>query len=193
LRHSTVWLQDRPVIETRRLTLRPFEPGDADFLFELFRRPEVARWSGDGTAMTDREQAVTRIAGQPERIGDHPAAGIFLVSSHGGAPLGMAILVPIPSSVTYDRHDMEIGWHFHPDAWGHGYATEAAAALVERAFAADIPELYAVTDLDNGPSQGVCRRLGMIDLGVRRDWYDLELRAFRLVPVRDGVASAHEL
>lgn len=178
------------MIETRRLTLRPFEADDADFLFDMFRRPEVARWSGDGTAMTDREQAVARIARQPERIGDHPAAGIFLVSLRGGGPLGMAVLVPIPSSAAYDRHDMEIGWHLHPDAWGHGYATEAAAALVERGFEAGIPELYAVTDLDNGPSQGVCCRLGMTDLGVRRDWYDLELRAFRLARDDHGVASA---
>lgn len=178
------------MIQTERLTLRPFEAGDADFLFELFRRPEVARWSGDGTAMTDRQQAVERIAGQPKRIGDHPAAGIFLVSLRGGAPVGMAILVPIPSSATYDRHDIEVGWHFHPDAWGHGYATEAATALVERAFAAGIPELYAVTDLDNGPSQGVCRRLGMTDLGVRRDWYDLELRAFRLAADPSDASSA---
>jgi RimJ/RimL family protein N-acetyltransferase len=130
--------------------------------------------------MAHREEAVARIARQPERVGDHPAAGIFLVSLRGGGPLGMGLLVPIPSSATYDRHDMEIGWHFHPDAWGHGYAIEAATALVERAFAMDIPELYAVTDLDNVASQGVCRRLGMVDLGVRRDWYDLELRAFRL-------------
>ncbi|MCW2824532.1 MAG: family N-acetyltransferase [Aeromicrobium sp.] len=169
-------------IETDRLILRPFDADDADFLFDMFRRPEVAQWSGTGAAMVHRDEAVARIARQPERAGDHPAAGIFHVSLRGGGPLGMVMVVPIPSSATYDRRDMEIGWNFHPDAWGQGYATEAATALVDRAFAAGIPELYAVTDLDNAASQGVCRRLGMVDLGLRRDWYDLELRAFRLDP-----------
>ncbi len=169
-------------IETERLTLRRFVPDDADFVFDLFRRPEVSRWSGLGVPMKHRDEAVARIARQPERTGTHPAAGIFAVVPHGaGAPVGMAVLVPIPSSEGVGRDDMEIGWHLHPDAWGNGYATEAAQALVDRAFASDIPELYAVTHPDNAPSQAVCRRLGMTDLGLRSDWYDRELRAFRVV------------
>lgn len=170
-----------PVIEAERLTLRPFVEADADALFELFRRPEVARWSGDGTPMTHRDQAVERIARMPGRAGDHPATGVFTLVPHDvEEPVGMAMLVPLPSSAGIDRHDTEIGWHLHPDAWGHGYATEAAKALVERAFTAGIAELYAVTDTDNVRSQAVCRRLAMTDLGVRTDWYDLPLRVFHL-------------
>ena len=168
-------------IETPRLTLRAFVADDADFLFDLFRRPEVARWSGQGVPMAHRDEAVARIDRYPQRAGDHPAAGMFAAVPHGAeTPVGLALLVPIPSSAGFDRDDMEIGWHFHPDAWGNGYATEAARALVDRAFASDIPELYAVTHPDNAPSQAVCRRLGMTDLGLRSDWYDRELRAFRL-------------
>jgi RimJ/RimL family protein N-acetyltransferase len=131
--------------------------------------------------MTDVAEAHARIERMPARAGDHPAAGIFAVVPHGtDRVVGMAILVPIPASDGFDRDDVEVGWHFHPDAWGHGYATEAATALVERAFAAGIPEVYAVTDPDNVRSQAVCRRLGMTDLGLRTDWYDRELRAFRV-------------
>lgn len=170
-----------PTITTDRLHLRPFQPDDADFVFDLFGRPEVARWSGQGIAMAHRDDAVARIAGQPARIGDHPAAGIFAVVPDGeGGPVGMVVLVPIPSSGGAGRRDMEIGWHFLPRVWGHGFATEAARALIDRAFAADIPEIYAVTHPDNAASQAVCRRLGMTDLGLRSDWYDRELRAFRL-------------
>ncbi len=169
------------MIETSRLTLRPFVADDADFMFELFRRPEVARWSGEGIPMTHRDEAVARIGRQPERKGSHPAAAILLATDRTSAtPYGLVMLVPIPSSEGAGRDDMEIGWHFHPDAWGNGYATEAATAIVERAFAVEIPELWAVTDPANGPSQAVCRRLGMTDLGLRDDWYDRELRAFRL-------------
>lgn len=168
-------------IETQRLTLRTFTADDADFLFDMFRRPEVARWSGTGTPMAHRDEAVARIARQPERAGNHPASAFFLVTLRTtGAPLGTVLLVPLPNSEGVRRDGFEVGWHFHPDAWGHGYATEAATAMVERARDAGLVEVWAVTDLDNGPSQAVCRRLGMTDLGVTGDWYDEQLRAFRL-------------
>ncbi|WP_162891287.1 GNAT family N-acetyltransferase [Aeromicrobium sp. A1-2] len=169
------------MITTERLTLRRFTPDDANFLFDLFGRPEVARWSGRGVAMSHRGEAVERIAGQPQRIGSHPAAGIFAVIPRiAESPVGMVMLVPIPSSTGFAGERMEIGWHFLPDVWGQGYATEAARVLVDRAFASDVPALYAVTDPLNVASQAVCARLGMTDLGLRVDWYDRELRAFRL-------------
>lgn len=169
------------IIQTQRLTLRPFTADDADALFEIFRRPEVARWSGAGVPMAHLDEAVARIERMPERAGSHPAAGIFAIVPDGeDRVMGMSMLVPIPASAGSTRADLEIGWHLHPDAWGHGYATEAATALVGRAWAARVPELIAVTDPENEPSQAVCGRLGMTDLGVRADWYDRELRAFRL-------------
>ena len=165
--------------ETPRLMLRPFTADDVDDLYGLFSLPEVARWSGTGQPMTDVQQARDRIDGMPERAGSHPAAGIFH-TSHAGEFVGMTILAPLRPSAGNPRDVHEIGWHLHPDHWGHGYATEAASALVDRGFAAGLPELWAVTDPDNVRSQAVCRRLGMTDLGLTDDWYDLELRAFRL-------------
>ena len=169
------------MIETERLILRPFTHDDADRLFDMFRRPEVARWSGNGMPMVSVDEAHVRIDRQPARAGHHPSAGVFAAErKDNGVVAGMCMLCPIPASKDSDRDDMEIGWHLHPDAWGNGFATEGATALVGRAFAAAIPELFAVTDPDNAPSQAVCRRLGMKDLGLRSDWYDMELRAFRL-------------
>lgn len=168
-------------IETQRLTLRPFTQDDAPALFDIFSLPEVARWSGAGTPMTDVSEAQARIERMPTRTGDHPAAGIFAVVPHDLARVvGMAMLVPLATSAGYDSDDHEIGWHLHPDAWGSGFATEAATALVARAFDAGLPRVLAVTDPDNVRSQAVCARLGMTDLGLRPDWYDRELRAFSL-------------
>ena len=168
-------------ITTDRLLLRPFTEDDADALFAIFRRPEVARWSGSGEPMVDRQQAVDRIAGQPARVGEHPGAGIFAIVPLGETePVGMTLLVPLPPSAGVERHDFEIGWHLHPETWGRGYATESARAMIARAAEAGMPEVYAVTDPSNERSQAVCRRLGMTDLGLTSDWYDRELRAFRL-------------
>jgi RimJ/RimL family protein N-acetyltransferase len=169
------------VMRTERLTLRPFVEGDADALFDIFRRPDVARWSGTGEPMTHRDQAGERITRFPARAGDHPATGIWaVVDDDTDVCRGQVMLVPLPPSAGVDRADIEVGWHLHPDVWGRGYALEGASALVERAFSAGIDELHAVTDPDNVRSQAVCRRLGMVDLGLRTDWYDRELRAFRL-------------
>ncbi|MGJ9421180.1 GNAT family N-acetyltransferase [Aeromicrobium sp. CF3.5] len=168
-------------ISTNRLMLRPFTADDADDLFALFGRPEVARWSGAGVPMAHRDEAITRIERMSDRAGAHSAAGVLAVVPQGEERVvGMAMLVPLPSSAGVDRQVHEIGWHLHPDAWGRGYATEAARALIDRAWSADLTELHAVTHPDNVASQAVCRRLGMTDLGVTSDAYDLELRAFRL-------------
>ena len=169
------------LIETERLTLRLIGPDDADFVFDLYRRPEVARWSASRVPMTHRDEAVARLGRWADRVAGRPGAGFFRVALRdSGTPVGLALLVSLPASAGVERDDMEIGWHFLPDSWGNGYATEAARALIDRAFASGIPELYAVTHADNARSQAVCRRLGMTDMGLRSDWYDQELRAFRL-------------
>ncbi|MCW2799385.1 MAG: family N-acetyltransferase [Aeromicrobium sp.] len=171
------------MIETERLILRPWTHDDADRLFDMMSRIEVARWSGNGVPMASIDEAHTRIDRMPTRAGDHPAAGLCAAEIKAtGVVAGMAVLVPIPASQGIDRDDMEIGWHLHPDSWHQGYATEAASALVTHGFAAGLPALYAVTFPDNEPSQAVCLRLGMTDLGLSTDWYDRELRAFRLAP-----------
>jgi RimJ/RimL family protein N-acetyltransferase len=77
------------------------------------------------------------------------------------------ILVPLPNI----EGEVEIGWHLHPDAWGRGYATEAALAVLRHGFEAGLEEIHAVTHVDNWPSQAVCRRIGMKHRGVIRKWY----------------------
>ncbi len=171
-------------VETERLVLRAFTRHDLDFLADLFSIPEVARWSGAGRPRT-RTEVQAQLAGQPGRAGPHPSTGVFAIcprTSTGavGGPVGVAMLVPLPASAGSERRDVEIGWHLHPSAQGRGFATEAARALVERARGGGISEVHAVTHPDNAASQAVCQRLGMTDLGLRDDWYDQTLRAFRL-------------
>jgi RimJ/RimL family protein N-acetyltransferase len=52
--------------------------------------------------------------------------------------------------------------------------------------------VVAVTHPDNAPSQAVCRRLGMSDLGLRDDWYDRTLRAFALPLPAVGTLAPHQ-
>lgn len=57
---------------------------------------------------------------------------------------------------------IEIGWRLAPEAWGKGYATEAASACLE--YARDIlklKEIYSFTSLPNKRSERVMQKIGM--------------------------------
>lgn len=167
------------VIETARLRLRPFTQDDARALFELFRLPEVARWSGTGTPMTDVSEASERIARMPERAGDHPAAGLFATEvAATGAFAGMLLLVPLRPSAGNDRQVLEVGWHLHPDHWGHGYATEGAQEVLRHGFETlGVERIVAYVVADNHASVRVVEKLGMRHVGSA-DWHGLEDRCY---------------
>jgi RimJ/RimL family protein N-acetyltransferase len=58
--------------------------------------------------------------------------------------------------------DLEIGWRLREDAWGQGYAKEAAAASLDFAFGVlAAPHVVALTVAGNAPSWGLMERLGM--------------------------------
>ena len=61
-----------------------------------------------------------------------------------GVLVGSVLFKPAADSDASPTRDVEVGWHLHPDSWGHGYATEAARSAMDRAFAAAVTEIYAV-------------------------------------------------
>ena len=57
---------------------------------------------------------------------------------------------------------VEVGWRLARDAWGHGYATEAARAALDVGFGElRLAEIVSMTAASNVRSQAVMRRLGM--------------------------------
>ncbi|HOU65585.1 MAG TPA: GNAT family N-acetyltransferase, partial [Thermomonas sp.] len=60
----------------------------------------------------------------------------------------------------------EVGWALHRDAWGKGYALEAATAAIDWAFAElGWTEVIHSIDLDNTASQALAQRLGSRNRG----------------------------
>lgn len=56
---------------------------------------------------------------------------------------------------------VEVGWRLRADAWGRGYATEAATAAVDFGFELGLSEIVSFTTVANDRSRAVMRRLGM--------------------------------
>jgi len=166
---------DDGVLQTGRLLLRPWTAAPADLarMTDLYGREEITRWVG-GTPSVPPEELVARWATVHALDERH---GCWAIERPDGIVAGTVLFKPLPNGVG----EIEVGWHLHPDSWGHGYATEAARAVIDRGFSAGVPEVYAVVRPGNAPSLAVCRRLGMTALGRLRRWYDVELEAFRLM------------
>jgi RimJ/RimL family protein N-acetyltransferase len=163
------------LLRTGRLRLRPWTTSPADIarLTDIYSRDEVTRWLGGAPTVTP-EELVARWAAVQDLDGRFGCRAIELPD---GAVAGTVLFKPLPNGVG----EVEVGWHLHPDSWGHGYATEAARAVIAQGFEAGLPEVYAVVRPGNEASLAVCRRLGMTPLGRFRRWYDVELEAFRLM------------
>jgi RimJ/RimL family protein N-acetyltransferase len=162
-------------LRTDRLRLRPWTTSAADLarLTDIYSREEIARWVG-GTPSVPPDELVARWAtvhALDERY------GCWAIECADSTVAGTVLFKPLPNGVG----EVEVGWHLHPDSWGHGYATEAGRAVIDRGFAAGVPEVYAVVRPGNRASMAVCARLGMERLGRFRRWYDVELETFRLM------------
>ncbi|WFE34265.1 GNAT family N-acetyltransferase [Micromonospora sp. WMMD975] len=175
------------IASTARLVVRDWteSPEDLAVVYDIYSREEVMRWLGGGRGLlTDPGQAVERVRSWRERNAPYDGRwGLWAIEPRAaGGAAGSVLLKPLPGrdGVT-PTDDLEVGWHLHPDAQGHGYATEAARAVLAREFAAGTARVHAVVMAGNEPSVAVARRLGMTHVGVRTDWYGgAELETFVL-------------
>ncbi len=146
------------MIETERLLLRDWREEDWAPFFESTNTEAGMRWLG---GVLDAEG----LARQRERLESYTAqyGHTFWVveRKHNGALLGFCGLKH-SNQPGGPQGDFEIGWRLRQEAWGQGFAREAALASLDYAFAAlDAPHVLALTVMGNTPSWGLMERLGM--------------------------------
>lgn len=144
------------LISTNRLQMREFETGDAEFLFSLMTSPGYIRYIGDRNlnSVADAKRYIAqRVA--PAYVEN--GFGMWLVQeAAGGKPVGTCGLVNRELIV-----DVDLGYAFLPEASGQGYATEAAAAVLEYAsIRLGLDKVVAITALENPGSIRVLEKLG---------------------------------
>lgn len=88
--------------------------------------------------------------------------GLWAVEVVDGAPfIGMVGLHRVNPALPC-APAVEVAWRLCPDAWSHGYATEAAGAALDYGFGTGgLEEIVAFTTMLNTRSQSVMTRLGM--------------------------------
>ena len=154
------------VLSTERLVLRPVTADDHAALLAHWTQPEVRRFLFDGAALSAAEVAETI----EESIGHFAARGfgIWLIELGAGGLAGTAAgLVGTAGLRPLEESGLEIFYSLAPGAWGHGYATEAARAVMEYGLGAlGLPEVLAEVDEGNAASVAVVKRLGMTPYAV---------------------------
>ncbi|GAA3731965.1 GNAT family N-acetyltransferase [Streptomyces tremellae] len=141
------------MIETERLVLRPLTRADVEPFVALHADERVSRFVGSYT----RERAEERLAGIERQWAERGHGLCAVELREGGAFVGRCGLQ------YWEQFDeTEIGWTFAAEAWGRGYATEAARACLAFAWRElSVPYVTAMIRHGNTPSVRVAERLGL--------------------------------
>jgi len=146
------------VVETDRLILRNFRPGDAADLFAYLRQPRSNCFASLRLADLDAAKAEAEARGGSD---EH----IAVCLKNSDRLIGDLFWMHEPPD-TYS-----VGWNFNADFGGAGYASEAARALFDSLFTVKLARrLYAYVEEDNIASQRLCERLGMRREGLFREF-----------------------
>jgi len=142
-------------IETERLVIRPFAPGDVDAMARIYGDPQVMEHVCLG--VLDRAETTALL----EQYGRDQAERGFstwaVVEKPGGAVVG-----DVGFGVYPETGEPELGYTLAASAWGRGYGLEAASACVAAAFAhLTHRRLVAKVELGNERSLRLAERLGM--------------------------------
>ncbi len=165
---------------TDRLVLRPWQTDDAAAALGAYGDAEVARWLTPAMNRVPDEAAMQLVLQQwvAEDARMVTPAGRWAVElSENGRLIGGATLLPLPPDAEF-----EVGWQLHPDAWGHGYATETGLALSRWAFEQGIDQVIALMRPANTRAVATVRRIGMQWVGETEKYHSLRLQQYRLRP-----------
>jgi ribosomal-protein-alanine N-acetyltransferase len=151
------------MISTPRLVIRRFTVDDAPFVLRLLNERSFIENIADRGVRT-LEQAVKYLQEGPIASYEKHGLGLMLVLLKTGAPIGMCGLIR-----RQGQRDVDLGYAFVPEAWGLGYAGEAAEAMLEIARSDfRLPRVAAYVSPGNNRSLRVLAKLGFEAAGKTR-------------------------
>lgn len=147
------------ILSTQRLTLRPFAADDLEALVALDSDPAVMR------LLTNGKPTPRDVIAQQTLPAFMAARGVFKpwvwAVMHSDEFLGWASLRLLENETDW-ANDADLGYRFKQSAWGKGYASEAACALVDHGFGAwRLDRIFAETMAVNIASRRVMEKAGL--------------------------------
>lgn len=145
-------------IRTSRLTLRRWQPTDADAFAEMNADPRVCEHLPATLTRYESDDLLDRIELQFSEHG----LGLWLVERATDCEFLGFTGLSIPRFTAPFMPAVEIGWRLASRHWGQGFATEAArAALADGFERLELREIVSFTTPANERSRSVMRRIGM--------------------------------
>lgn len=145
-----------PILETERLSMRPFEDSDLEWLIGHRSSEEVVEFLGGLELMTS-EFVERRMRFYMECFEEFGFSMCVTSLRDSGRRIGVTGLQPFERS-----GEIEVGYAFDRDQWGRGLATESAAGWLRFGFGtAGLKRVIAVANPDNAASIHVMKKLGM--------------------------------
>jgi RimJ/RimL family protein N-acetyltransferase len=159
---------------TERLVLRPRTAADIEDNLDMDMDPAVHRFIW-GNTPPDRETQRRKIRDQIATGWPHRGGFWVVERKDERGFLGWCCLVPLEDSGL-----IEIGYRYVREAWGQGYATEAARRILDHGFRKlGIDPIVAVTHPQNLASQNVLLKIGLQRNGTAFH-YGQDVAFFRL-------------
>lgn len=154
-----------PTLHTARLLLRPFTEADADALYALMSDASVLRY-WDAPPWSERSRADRFIANCKKMAEEGTGVRPAIERAADGVLIGWCHF----SNWDPDFRSATIGYCLAEAAWGQGFATEAAGALLQWAFdTLDLNRVESGADTRNRASERVLEKLGFVHEGTRRE------------------------
>ncbi|HLO87424.1 MAG TPA: GNAT family N-acetyltransferase [Nostocaceae cyanobacterium] len=155
-------------LETERLILRQFTEADADNLFELDSDPEVVKWTTNLGQPTSYASITTEtLPSFFEYYQKYANYGYWAaIEKSSQSFIGWFLLRPIIHASYFhpqfvSASDIELGYRLGKSAWGQGYATEGAKALIKKGFSEGVQRIVAVAFAANSASIRVMEKAGL--------------------------------
>ncbi len=154
-----------PTLQTARLLLRPVASADADVLFAMHSSAYVLRY-WDSPPWSERTRADRFIAACQQMAEEGSGARVAIERASDKTFVGWCSL----TRWNPDYRSASMGYCLDDAAWGNGYATEAARALLQWAFdTLNLNRVQAETDTRNTGSARVLEKLGFLREGTLRE------------------------
>ena len=150
------------VMETERLLLRTFTGLDTNLIYDLNSDPDVTQYTHDPVKDIAHASEILEKVILPQYVlYKHGRWAVHLRSSLQF--LGWCGLKYRP-----ELNEVDLGFRFKKEAWGNGYATEAAFASIKYGFErVGLKQITGRAEIDNVASWKVLEKCGMLYVGIQ--------------------------